>query len=116
MDSNGSPLQAINSVRGDYYRLRPGHEQHIDTVQATSWKTYGLAAYLPTCLPAWDPFGSLQTNLSSGPGARRSRDQVRNESLGPNPTEYKGAEYLEADPISFTRANKETQTDMSHFG
>ena len=74
-------------------------------------------AWQPTCLPAWEPFGSPQRIAQfRSRSATAQGDQARNDSLGLNPTVYEEAEYVEADPISYSRENKKTRTNMSHFG
>ena len=113
MDPNGSPLQVINPVGGDYNSPRSGHRVarlirvHIPSRTPRAWQ--------PTCLPAWDPLGSPQTNLSFGPRAPRLKGPGQERIPGAESDWVIGGGVRRSDPRSYTRANKRTRTDMSHF-
>ena len=112
MDPNGLPLQVINPVTGDYYGPRQDHDSTFDTVQAPSSEIYSLAAILPTC-----------------PGARALRRQPTVpvhracQLMGPWQEQVlgwtrllRGGEACRNFFRSYEEPNKETRTEMSHFG
>ena len=93
MDPNGSLLQVINPVRGDYNSQGLGHcVARSIPVQAPlgHLRLGSLPAYLLETLLALRRRTPVPVQVHDSSG-----DHARKESLGLNPTEYEEAEYGE---------------------